>query len=126
MLSADGPDGTVYSFTPGSPEDQLTRIAPTPVDGRAGVETAIPANYWNNGEFTDQYDAKADHFTTLAEMFARDIARPAARHYLSPDGSSCLTRVPHVSAGTGLALVARDADLRVHHGQARCARVRKQ
>ena len=74
VLSTDGPEGTVYSFRPGSPETEMTVIPPTAAGAQAGLEIAIPANYWNNGEFTDQYDPKTDHFTTLAEMFARDIA----------------------------------------------------
>ena len=101
VLSANGPEGTVYSFEPGSPEAQLARIAPTPVDGRAVVETAIPANYWNNGEFRDQYDPKTDHFTTLAEMFARDIARPTGRRYVSPDGSLSLPAYRTFQQGPG-------------------------
>jgi sugar lactone lactonase YvrE len=90
VLSTDGPEGTVYSFKPGSPETGMTVIPPTATSAQAGIATAIPANYWNNGEFTDQYDPKTDRFTTLAEMFARDIAAPTGRHYVSPDGSVAL------------------------------------
>jgi len=50
----------------------------------------LPGNLWNNGEFKDQYDPATDHFTTLAEMFARDIGAPKAREYVSPDGSLVL------------------------------------
>jgi hypothetical protein len=90
VLSSAGPTGTVYTFKPGSPEDQLAIIPPTPSAGHAGVDVAIPVNYWNNGEFMDRYDPKTDRFTTLAELFARDIATPAARQYASPDGSLVL------------------------------------
>jgi hypothetical protein len=102
VLSTDGPEGTVYSFKPGSPETEMTVLAPTPVDAAAGIATAIAANYWNNGEFKDQYDPKTDQFTTLAEMFARDIAVPAARHYVSPDGSLALPALRTFQQGPGI------------------------
>jgi Pectate lyase superfamily protein/SMP-30/Gluconolactonase/LRE-like region len=106
VLSTDGPEGTVYSFKPGSPETGMTVIAPTaaappPTGAQPAAEIAIPANYWNNGEFKDQYDPKTDHFTTLAEMFARDIAVPAARHYVSPDGSLILPAYRTFQQGPG-------------------------
>ena len=90
VLSAEGPEGTVYSFKPGSPETEMSVLAPTTAAPPAGSELVLPANYWNNGEFEDQYDPRADHFTTLAEMFARDMAVPNVRYYVSPHGSLAL------------------------------------
>ncbi|RAK52400.1 glycosyl hydrolase family 28-related protein [Phenylobacterium deserti] len=87
VLSSDGRNGTVYSFKPGSPDTELTVIQPTPVAERSGALTALPVNWWNNGEFKDQLDLKTYQFTTLAEMFARDMAVPKAQEYVSPDGS---------------------------------------
>jgi hypothetical protein len=87
VLSSYGRDGSVYAFRPGSSEEQLTVIAPTPTAGRAGRLTALPGNLWNNGEFKDQLDPATYRFTTLAEMFARDMAAPKAQEYVSPDGS---------------------------------------
>ena len=89
VLSSDGPEGTVYSLRPGDPSS-LTPIAPTPVANRPGASVALPASVWNNGEFRDQYDPAGDRFTTLAEMFARDMAAPKTREYVSPDGSLVL------------------------------------
>jgi len=89
VLSSDGPEATVYSIKPGEPQDVKT-IAPTPAKDRARARVALPGSFWNNGEFRDQYDAATDHFTTLAEMFARDMAAPKAREYVSPDGSLVL------------------------------------
>ncbi|WP_454887213.1 glycosyl hydrolase family 28-related protein [Sphingomonas oryzagri] len=87
VLSSYGREGTVYAFRPGSSEEELAVIAPTPVAPHVGGRVALPGNLWNNGEFSDQYDPASDHFTTLAEMFARDMAMPKAREYVSPDGS---------------------------------------
>jgi sugar lactone lactonase YvrE len=101
VLSTDGPEGTVYSFKPGSPETETTVIAPTPTGDTPGLAIAIPANYWNNGEFKDQYDPKTDRFTTLAEMFARDIGTAATRHYVSPDGSLALPAYRTFQQGPG-------------------------
>ncbi len=50
----------------------------------------LPGNTWNNGEFKDQLDSKTYRYTTLSEMFARDMAAPKAREYVSPDGSLVL------------------------------------
>lgn len=90
VLSSDGRNGTVYSFKPGSPDTQLTMIAPTPAAGRAKAAAVLPVNWWNNGEFKDQIDPQSYDFTTLAEMFARDMALPKAQEYVSPDGSLAL------------------------------------
>jgi hypothetical protein len=87
VLSSYGRNGTVYAFKPGSSEEQLAVIAPTPAASRDGRLTALPGNLWNNGEFKDQLDPGTYRFTTLAEMFARDIGSPKTQEYVSPDGS---------------------------------------
>jgi len=90
VLSSYGPEGSVYSIDPAGPKDQLTMIAATPSAARPDARSLLPVNWWNNGEFKDQYDPSTDHFTTLAEMFARDAGAPKARAYVSPDGSLVL------------------------------------
>jgi hypothetical protein len=90
VLSSYGRNGTVYAFRPGTPGDTVTVIPPTPVAPHPGALTALPANLWNNGEFKDQYNPATDRFTTLAQMFARDMALPKAQEYVSPDGSLVL------------------------------------
>jgi sugar lactone lactonase YvrE len=98
VLSSDGRNGTVYSFKPGAPDTELTVIAPTPVAERA-ASTALPVNWWNNGEFKDQLNPETYEFTTLAEMFARDVAVPKAQEYVSPDGSLALPAFRFISQG---------------------------
>ena len=90
VLSSYGPQASVYSIDPNGPKDQMTMIAPTSVAQRAGTKTLLPVNWWNNGEFKDQYDPAKGEFTTLAEMFARDVGTPKAQEYISPDGSVSL------------------------------------
>ena len=90
VLSSLGAEGTVYSFKRGSPATELTLIPATPSAARAGAMVALPVNYWNNGEFKDQLDTSTWRFTTLHEMFVRDMAAPKAREYVSPDGSLVL------------------------------------
>ena len=87
VLSSLGAEGTLYSFKPGSPETEMTVIAPTPATAHPGATALLPGNYWNNGEFKDQIDLKTYRYTTLPQMFARDMAAPKAREYVSPDGS---------------------------------------
>ncbi|HEX8446808.1 MAG TPA: glycosyl hydrolase family 28-related protein [Sphingomonas sp.] len=89
VLSSAGRDGTVYSIKPKAPFVVRT-IAPTPVKPRPDAEIVLPVNIWNNGEFRDRIDTKTYEFTTLAEMFARDIGQPKTMEYVSPDGSLAL------------------------------------
>jgi sugar lactone lactonase YvrE len=90
VLSSLGPKGAVYSFDPAGPPDRFTVIEPTPVRAHDRAKTLLPVNWWNNGEFRDQLDPKTYEFTTLAELFAREVATPKTREYVSPDGSLAL------------------------------------
>nr|WP_295105900.1 glycosyl hydrolase family 28-related protein [uncultured Caulobacter sp.] len=90
VVSSLGPQGAVYSIDPGGPHDAMTMIAPTAVTSRGKGKTLLPVNWWNNGEFRDQYDPAKGEFTTLAQMFARDVGMPKAQEYVSPDGSVSL------------------------------------
>jgi sugar lactone lactonase YvrE len=90
VLSSDGRDGTVYSFKPGSPDTEVKVIAASPAAEHPAAATVLPVNWWNNGEFKDQLDAETYQFTTLAQMFARDMALPRPKEYVSPDGSLVL------------------------------------
>ena len=90
VLSSQGRNGTVYSFKPGTPDTQMTVIAPTPVSRGKDAIVTMPVNWWNNGEFRDQIDPATYRFTTLEEMFARDMAKPKTQQYVSPDGSVAL------------------------------------
>jgi len=87
VVSSTGPEGTVYSFRPGSAEDQVTILAPQPAALHPGAEVILPANVWNNGEFRNQLDFNTLTYKTLAEMFADDVSTPKTREYVSPDGS---------------------------------------
>jgi sugar lactone lactonase YvrE len=89
VLSSEGPEGTVYAIDPEKP-NLVRPIAPTAASGRSRARVAMPGSFWNNGEFRDQYDPARDRFTTLGEMFARDVAMSKPREYVSPDGSLVL------------------------------------
>ena len=89
VLSSFGRNGTVYSVKPGAPDTEVTMIAPTPA-AKGPASTVLPVNWWNNGEFRDQLDPKTYEFTTLAQMYSRDMAAPKAQEYRSPDGSLAL------------------------------------
>jgi len=94
VLSSDGAAGTVYSFKPGSAGSKVDVIKPTPAKERRDALVALPGNVWNNGEFRDQLDLDTYRFTTLAEMFARDMGSLKAEEYVSPDGSLVLPAFP--------------------------------
>jgi len=111
VLSSDGAQGTVYTFKPGSPNGKIELIQPTPVKDHRDATIALPGNVWNNGEFRDQLDLATYRFTTLAEMFARDIAAPKAKEYVSPDGSLVLPAFPVHGQGPSNFLGWRFSDM---------------
>jgi hypothetical protein len=90
VLSSAGFESAVYSLKPGAPDETLTRIEPEPAGTHRDANIAMPAVWWVNGEFRDQYDPARDQFTTLAELFARDVTEAPGREYSSPDGSLVL------------------------------------
>jgi sugar lactone lactonase YvrE len=91
VLSSDGAEGTVYSFRPGSTDGSITVLQPQAMAPRPDAKALLPGNYWNNGEFVNQLDFKTFTYTTLAQMFARDVTTPNAKEYVSPDGSLFLS-----------------------------------
>ncbi|MGY2733681.1 glycosyl hydrolase family 28-related protein [Sphingomonas sp. UYP23] len=90
VLSSNGREGTVYSLDPKRSDAAITVIPPTPVADHPGARTALPVNYWVNGEFKDQLDPKTFAYPTLADMFVRDMGLAKTREYVSPDGSLVL------------------------------------
>ena len=90
VLSSSGKDASVYALDPAAPGARPALVAATPAAPRAGARVALPVNFWNNGEFKDQLDFDTYEFTTLDEMFARDVAQAKTREYVSPDGSLVL------------------------------------
>ena len=86
-LSSDGPEGTVYSFQPGTRDGQITILEPQTASPHPAATALLPVNYWNNGEFEDQLDFNTFAYKTLTEMFAADVSTPKPREYVSPDGS---------------------------------------
>jgi hypothetical protein len=116
VLSSYGPEATVYAFKPGTPGTAMTVIQPTPVGQRKDARVAIPVNFWQNGEFKDQINPDTYEFTTLAEMFARDVALPKAREYVSPDGSLVLPAFRVLRQGAADHLGHRWSDTLDTHG----------
>ncbi len=87
VQSADGPEGTVYSFRPGTAADQITVLQPQNGTHHPNAAAVLPVNVWDNGEFANQLDLETYEYTTLAQMFARDVTSPKPKEYVSPDGS---------------------------------------
>jgi hypothetical protein len=76
----------------------------------------VPVNFWQNGEFRDQINPVTYEFTTLAEMFARDVALPKKREYVSPDGSLVLPAYRVFKQGPNDHLGYRFSDTLDTHG----------
>jgi len=90
VLSSAGPEGTVYTFHPGSPKDQINLLSPVPAQAHPGARVILPVNYWNDGEFRSHLNPDTLVYETLAEMFQKDVSAPQTRQYVSPDGSAFL------------------------------------
>jgi hypothetical protein len=101
VLSSSGPQGTVYSFTPGSPVDQITVLSPQPATPRADAAFALPGNVWTDGQFADHLNLETLRFRTLAEMFETAVGTKTERSYVSPDGSLVLPAVRVFTQGAG-------------------------
>lgn len=92
VQSSAGPEGTVYSFHPGSSVDDTTVVAPKSGPPPRGATFVLPGNVWDNGEFRDQIDLETLEYKTNAQMFAEDVTTRLASFYSSPDGSLAM---PH-------------------------------
>jgi hypothetical protein len=93
VASSAGPEGSVYSFAPGSAADEIAVLTPQPSTARPGAAYVHPVNIWDNGEFANQLDLDSYEYTTLAQMLARDVGTPKTKEYVSPDGSLVLPAV---------------------------------
>jgi sugar lactone lactonase YvrE len=47
VVSYDG-NGTVYSFTPNSPDEDITLLKPQPAEPRPSMTAVLPVNHWRN------------------------------------------------------------------------------
>ena len=90
VLSSSGLQGSVYSLKPGAPDGALTKIEAEAAGSHPNAAIALPADWWVNAEFKDQYDLARDQFATLAELFTSDVATAPLGQYASPDGSLVL------------------------------------
>ncbi len=70
LVVSYGGKGTVYSFRPGTPEDEIVFIRPQPAAPRPGMIPVLPVNRYRN---------ERDFMENTTER------KPA--HYVSPDGS---------------------------------------
>ncbi|MGI9071280.1 MAG: glycosyl hydrolase family 28-related protein [Bryobacteraceae bacterium] len=93
VVSSAGAEGTVYSFRPGSPKDEISLLSAEPAKACAECLALLPVNYWNNGEFRDQLDVDTLQFKTLPQMFAEDVSTPKAKEFVSLDGKVLLPEV---------------------------------
>ena len=87
VVSSAGPEGTVYSFRPGAPHGEMTVIEAQPAAPHTGAAIVLPINYWVDGQFSNPLNLDTYEYMTLAQMLARDVTTPAAKEYVSPDGS---------------------------------------
>jgi sugar lactone lactonase YvrE len=90
VLSSAGQNGTVYSFRPDGPRDELTVLQPQPHPDGSAAAFAIPSTVWADGQFRNYLDLDTYEYETHAQMFAREVTAAVAQAYASPDGSLLL------------------------------------
>src|SRR5258708_6291108 len=69
VVSYDG-NGTVYSFSPDSPDENITLLKPQPTQPRPSMTAVLPTNHWRN-----------------ENDFLKAIPVQKPYHYISPDES---------------------------------------
>src|SRR5216684_1390672 len=69
VVSYDG-NGTVYSFSPDAPDENITLLKPQPTQPRPSMTAVLPTNHWRN-----------------ENDFLKAIPVQKPYHYISPDGS---------------------------------------
>jgi hypothetical protein len=87
VVSSGGMTETVYSFRPGSPEDQISILARQPMAPHPGMRAVIPVDYWVNGDFTSTLNTDTYEYVTLDEMFRTKMSTRKPYQYVSADGS---------------------------------------
>ena len=87
VVSSGGMRETVYSFRPGTPDDQMTVLDRQPARARPAAVPVIPADYWVNGDFRNTLNTETHEYLTLDEMFRTRLTAPKPYQYVSPDGS---------------------------------------
>ena len=85
VVSSGGKSETVYSFRPGSPEDQITLLQPEPAGERPGMAPFLPVNYWVNGDFTNTLSTRTYQYVSLEQMFTSLLSNRKPYQYVSPD-----------------------------------------
>jgi SMP-30/Gluconolactonase/LRE-like region len=78
---------TVYSFLPGTSEDQVTILERQPAEAREGMTSAIPVDYWVNGDFSNTLNTATYEYVTLDQMFRSKISTRKPYQYVSADHS---------------------------------------
>ena len=87
VVSSGGMRETVYTFRPGSPDDQITILERQPALARPGMTPVIPVDYWVNGDFSNTLNTDTYEYVTLDEMFRTKMSTRKPYQYVSPDGS---------------------------------------
>ncbi len=85
VVSSGGKGETVYSFRPGSPEDQMTLLPSEPSAERKGMASILPVNYWVNGDFTNTLSTTTYQYVSLEQMFTSLVSNRKPYQYISPD-----------------------------------------
>jgi hypothetical protein len=85
VVSSGGQGMTVYSFKPGTPEDQTVVLPPEPATENPGMAAVLPPSYWVNGDGAVTLSTTDYTYTTLEQMFSKVVSNRKTYQYVSPD-----------------------------------------
>jgi len=71
LIVSYGGKGTVYTFDPNAPEEQITLLSPQPATPRPNTTAVLPVNYWRN-----------------ENDFIKEVPVKRPYQYVSPDGTT--------------------------------------
>jgi len=100
VVSSAGPEGTVYSIAPDGPSDGVTILSVQPRRQHPDAAAVVPLAVWADTQFANPLDLRTYRYTTLAELFAREVTTPTTNEYVSPDGSLFLRATRVFGQGT--------------------------
>jgi hypothetical protein len=88
VLSSGGAELTAYAFRPEKTNFDVTVLKLQPARARPGLTTALPADYWFNGDFANTLSSSQPYsYISLEQMFNEGLSAPKRFQFVSPDNS---------------------------------------
>ena len=91
VISSEGTELTAFSFRPEqsqSSKAEFKMLALEPAAEHAGMDVAMPVDYWFNGDFANTLSPEPPYsYTTLQQMFTTALETRTSKDFVAPDRS---------------------------------------